>query len=1023
MEVGTTTTLTAKHPILNPLEYNLWLIRIEQYFLMTDYSLWEVIKNGNKVLKRTIGIVRQEYEPNTAEEKLDRKNKMKARGTLLMALPNKDQLKFHSYQDAKLLMEAIKKRYGGNKESKKVQKTLLKQQYENFAASSSETLDQTFDRLQKLIGQLEIQGEVIGQEDMNLNLLRVFHLNGSSCCKSGDTRANRDISLDDLYNNLKIYEPELTGSSSISQNPQNVAFVSSNSTNSKSSTIETDNTANGVSAAHTYGNTKVIKRTADNLDINGQRISFDRSKVECFDCHKNGHFARECRAPKNQENREREYGRKTMPVKNPTENALIAQDGIEGYDWSYQAEEEHPTNIALMAYTSSRSSSSLDSEVDSCSKSCVKAYATLNEQFDMKLKLLEDSCFDLRNKEEIETISLDDLYNNLKIYEPELSGSSSTSQNPQNVAFVSSNSNNSNNNTNEANNTTYGVNDLEEIDLQWEMVMLTIRARRFIKRTGRKLDINGQRIGFDRSKVDCYNCHKNGHFSRECRAPKNQENKGREINKRNITVETPTENALIAQDGIGGSSSSDSEVDSCSKSCLQSQEARLAYYKKNKVVFEESINVLILEVKLRDNALIENKKKLEKAEKERDELKLKLEKFQNSSNTLNNLLEIQENDKSKLDKEYHAVPPPYIGNYMPPKPDLMFIDEQVKSKFVDVVSNDSSSDVKTVELKHKTINKDVFNTVESNTARKNNSSPLIIEGWNSDDEGEVEFISNVKVKTVKPSTKKIKFVKTARETVEKTAGTTVNTARPVKTADSKPIVNSSRPITNAFKRGHSQVIRPLNKYSANKNNIFNKKVNTVRVNDTTARERAIGNPYQKDYKEKGVINSGCSRHMTRNKCYLTEFEDYDGGFVSFEDGKGRIFGKGPKDNEENVGKKPTEVDESRVSDNGGQDDQRSELERLLLQEKQTEHINSTNSVNSVSPPVSTAGPSFANAAPSSFINVVETPVSTSNAYEEHLFQQFSPFKNAFALPHVPNVSLLDNTRIFGNAYDDEDVEE
>ncbi|GJW35748.1 hypothetical protein Tco_0058668 [Tanacetum coccineum] len=108
---------------------------------MTDYSLWEVIKNGNKVLKRTVGTVEQEYEPTTTEEKQDRKNDMKARATLLMALPNKDQLKFHSYQDAKLLMEAIEKRYGGNKESKKVQRTLLKQQYENFATLSSETMD------------------------------------------------------------------------------------------------------------------------------------------------------------------------------------------------------------------------------------------------------------------------------------------------------------------------------------------------------------------------------------------------------------------------------------------------------------------------------------------------------------------------------------------------------------------------------------------------------------------------------------------------------------------------------------------------------------------------------------------------------------------------------------------------------------------------------------------------------------------------------------------------------------------
>ncbi|GJU14841.1 hypothetical protein Tco_1142807 [Tanacetum coccineum] len=118
---------------------------------MTNYSLWEVIKNGDKVLKRTIGETKQEYKPTTAEEKQDRRNKMKDRGTLLMALLNKDQLKFHSYKDAKLLMEAIKKRYGGNKESKKVQRTLLKQQYENFAGLSSEIMDQTFDRLQKLI--------------------------------------------------------------------------------------------------------------------------------------------------------------------------------------------------------------------------------------------------------------------------------------------------------------------------------------------------------------------------------------------------------------------------------------------------------------------------------------------------------------------------------------------------------------------------------------------------------------------------------------------------------------------------------------------------------------------------------------------------------------------------------------------------------------------------------------------------------------------------------------------------------
>ncbi|GKD99950.1 hypothetical protein Tco_1387934, partial [Tanacetum coccineum] len=91
--------------------------------------------NGNKVLKRQVGETEHEYKPTTAEENQDRMNEMKARGTLFMALPNKDQLEFHSYKDAKLLMEAIEKRYGGNKESKKVQRTLLKQQYENFIGS------------------------------------------------------------------------------------------------------------------------------------------------------------------------------------------------------------------------------------------------------------------------------------------------------------------------------------------------------------------------------------------------------------------------------------------------------------------------------------------------------------------------------------------------------------------------------------------------------------------------------------------------------------------------------------------------------------------------------------------------------------------------------------------------------------------------------------------------------------------------------------------------------------------------
>nr|GEX29339.1 reverse transcriptase domain-containing protein [Tanacetum cinerariifolium] len=188
----------AELPILNPNEFDLWKMRIEQYFLMTDYSLWEVILNGDSLVPtRLVEGVAQPVAPITIEQKLDRKNELMVRGTLLMALPDKHQLKFNSYKDAKSLMEAIEKRFGGNTETKKVQKTLLKKQFENFSGSSFEGLNQIHDRLQKLVSQLEIH-----ETDLE------------------------DKSPDDLFNSLKIYESEVKHSSSLGTDSQNLAFIS-----------------------------------------------------------------------------------------------------------------------------------------------------------------------------------------------------------------------------------------------------------------------------------------------------------------------------------------------------------------------------------------------------------------------------------------------------------------------------------------------------------------------------------------------------------------------------------------------------------------------------------------------------------------------------------------------------------------------------------------------------------------------------------------------------------------------------
>ncbi|GJU35499.1 ribonuclease H-like domain-containing protein [Tanacetum coccineum] len=465
------------------------------------------------------------------------------------------------------------------------------------------------------------------------------------------------------------------------------------------------------------------------------------------------------------------------------------------------------------------------------------------------------------------------------------------------------------------------------MDLQWEMAMLTIRARRFIKRTDKKLDINGQRVGFDKSKVVCYNCQKNGHFVRECRFPRNQENKGRENNTRTIIVETPTQNSLIAQDGIGGydwsyqaeeeqptnyalmaftssrsSSSSYSEVDSCSKTCVK------AY-----ATLKEQYDSLSSDYKKSQFNLVSYKAGL----------------GYNASTAASPAVESFVNLSYKFgsDKGYHLVPPPLTGNFIPRKPDLTFIDEIVESENMDVTTVVTPSNDKTVK------NKGVSNTVETNDVRMNNSSAPIIEDWNFDDESEIDY-------TVRPSTKKIKSIKTVRETDAPKQNKhhprgnqrNWNNLMSQRLGSDFKMINKAYFVCGSFEHLHyvcdKKVVRPVwnNSRKVNHVNFSNKmthhhpkrsfvpqavltrtgKINTAGVNVNTAgasintvnrpinttASTPLGNPQQKEYKEKVVIESGCSRHMIGKKCYLDEYEDYYGRFVSFGDGKGRIYGKG-----------------------------------------------------------------------------------------------------------------------------------
>ncbi|GKE47911.1 hypothetical protein Tco_1479169 [Tanacetum coccineum] len=155
----------SKVPMLKPGEFELWRMRIEQYIQMIDYALWEVIENGATLPKtQVVEGVTTVMPITSAKDKAQRRLEVKARSTLMMGIPNEHRLKFNSIKDAKLLLEAIEKRFGGNEATKKTQRNLLKQQYENFTAA--------FDRLQNLVSQLELLGEKLSQEDVNQKLLR-----------------------------------------------------------------------------------------------------------------------------------------------------------------------------------------------------------------------------------------------------------------------------------------------------------------------------------------------------------------------------------------------------------------------------------------------------------------------------------------------------------------------------------------------------------------------------------------------------------------------------------------------------------------------------------------------------------------------------------------------------------------------------------------------------------------------------------------------------------------------------------
>ncbi|GJY41596.1 putative ribonuclease H-like domain-containing protein [Tanacetum coccineum] len=367
------TNTTAKLPLLKHGEYDMWKLRIEQYFQVQDYALWDVIENGNSFKPAAQTTTNADGSsttlipgPVTADEKTQKKNDVKARSMLLMALPNEHLLTFNQYKDAKTLFAAIQTRFGGNDATKKTQKTLLKQMYENFSAPSTESLDSIFNRLQKIVSQLAILGENISQEDLNLKFLRSLPSEWNTHVVVWRNKPDLDtMSFDDLYNNFKIVEQEVKGTASSSSSSQNLAFMSSTS-----STNEV-NTAYGVSTANTQASTASTQVSTANLSDdtvyaflasqpNGsQLVHEDLEQIHEDDLEEmdlKWQLAllsmRTRKGPRNQDNRSKnqDNSRRTINVEEISSKAMLAINGA-GFDWSFMADEEVPSDMPLMDFS------------------------------------------------------------------------------------------------------------------------------------------------------------------------------------------------------------------------------------------------------------------------------------------------------------------------------------------------------------------------------------------------------------------------------------------------------------------------------------------------------------------------------------------------------------------------------------------------------------------------------------------------------------------------------------------------